>query len=253
MDLYSILAQGKDRSHIDGLNPEFSAALARMIAEAPPEIQKNFQILSGARSNERQAQLYAAAVKKYGSPEAARKWVAPPGKSFHNKGLATDLTYLDPSARKYAHENAGRYNLAFPMGHEPWHIELANARGGKQPVQPVQNVKPGEDRMARSEATGRAPLVDPAMPAIDTAAPPPGAQVDPNGSSPIGSMLGNLMSGMQMPAQQPAGPRVLQDDSGQALAAAQGLAERGKQLKSAFLPDIAGLISLGKRPPSGVI
>lgn len=248
MDLYSILAQGKDRSHIDGLNPEFSAALAKMIAEAPPEIQKNFQIMSGARSNERQAELFKAAVNKYGSEQAARKWVAPPGRSYHNKGLATDLTYLDPSARKYAHDNASRYNLAFPMGHEPWHIELAGVRGNKQPVQaPFQNVKPGEDQMARSIATGPMPLVDPAM----QTATAPGA-VDP-AASPIGNMLGSLMGGMMPQSQAPSGPRVLQDDSGQMLAMAQGLAERGKQLKSAFLPDVAGLISLGKRPPSGVI
>lgn len=247
MDLYSILAQGKDRSHVDGLNPEFSAALAKMIAEAPPEIQSKFQVMSGARSNERQAELFKAAVQKYGSEQAARKWVAPPGRSFHNKGLATDLTYLDPSARKYAHENAAKYNLAFPMGHEPWHIELANARGNKQPVQaPMQNVKPGEDQMARSIATGPMPLADPAIPATAPAA------VDP-ASSPIGNMLGSLMGGMMPQAQTQSGPRVLQDDSGAAIAAAQGLAERGKQLKSAFMPDVAGLMSLGKRPPSGVI
>ncbi len=79
-------------------------------------------------------------------------------------------------------------------------------------------------------------------------------QVDP-AASPIGNMLGSLLSGFSgmSSGTQPAGPRVLQDDSGQALAAAQGLAERGKALKNAFMPDVAGLISLGKRPPSGVI
>lgn len=245
MDLYSILAQGKDRSHIDGLDPRFSEALARMIAEAPPEVQKQFQIMSGARSNERQAQLYEAAIKKYGSPEAARKWVAPPGKSFHNKGLATDLTYLDPSARKYAHDNAARYNLAFPMGHEPWHIELAGVRGQKHDhaAPPVLNSKPGEDMMARKQAT--APLPFTAMPEVPADTPALAAQQ----TSPLGNALGSLVSGFQnMGSQQPAGPRVLQDDSAQAIAAAQGLKDRGSALKSAFAPDVASLMALGKRP-----
>lgn len=247
MDLYSMLQPGKDRSHVDGLDPRFSEALARMIAEAPPEVQKQFQIMSGARSNERQAELYDAAVKKYGSPEAARKWVAPPGKSFHNKGLATDLTYLDPSARKYAHDNAVKYNLAFPMGHEPWHIELAGVRGQKHDhaAPPMLNAKPGEDMMARTEATGPMPFT--AMPEAPVA--------DPASISPLGNALSSLVSGFQgmQPASQPSGPRVLQDDSAQAIAAAQGLKERGMGLKSAFAPDVAGLMAMGKRPPSGTI
>ena len=245
MDLYSMLQPGKDRSHVANLDPRFSEALARMIAEAPPEVQKQFQIMSGARSNERQAQLYEAAVKKYGSPEAARKWVAPPGKSFHNKGFASDLNYLGKDARKYAHDNAAKYNLAFPMGHEPWHIELAGVRGQKHdhPAPPVLNMKPGEDMMARTEATGPMPFT--AMPEM-----PADAPAQQPAQSPLGSALGAMISGFQnMGAQQqPAGPRVLQDDSAQAIAAAQGLKERGMGLKSAFAPDVASLMSLGKRP-----
>lgn len=255
MDLYSMLQPGKDRSHVANLDPRFSEALARMIAEAPPEVQAQFQIMSGARSNERQAQLYEAAVKKYGSPEAARKWVAPPGKSFHNKGLATDLTYLGKDARKYAHDNAAKYNLAFPMGHEPWHIELAGVRGQKHdhaaPPNPVIPVDPNQTR-----ALNAAPP-EPILGAdARQAAQQQQADMAAPEQSPLGNALGNLMSGfvnMGAQQQQPAGPRVLQDDSAQAIAAAQGLKERGAGLKSALTPDVTSLMAMGKRPPSGVI
>jgi hypothetical protein len=115
---------------IIGLNHEFRGGLERMIAEAPPEIQAGIKIGSAYRSNERQAELFAAAVAKYGSEAAARKWVAPPGKSKHNSGQAVDLKYASPEVKAYFHENAARYGMHFPMSWEDWHIEPLGARGG---------------------------------------------------------------------------------------------------------------------------
>jgi len=115
---------------MSGMNPEFQSALANMFASAPPDIRGQLQIKSGYRSPEVQAKLYADALAKYGSPEAARKWVAPPGKSQHGHGNAGDLGYLSPAAREWAHQNAAQYGLAFPLSNEDWHIELASARGG---------------------------------------------------------------------------------------------------------------------------
>ena len=117
---------------LTGLQPQLGSALATMFAAAPPEIQGRLRIGSGFRSNERQGELYNAAVTKYGSPEAARKWVAPPGRSQHNHGGAADLSYLDPSAMQWAHANAPKYGLSFPLPHENWHVELAGARDGHQ-------------------------------------------------------------------------------------------------------------------------
>lgn len=111
-----------------GLRPEFASALEKMFASAPPEILAELRVMSGYRSPERQKQLWDEALKKYGSPEAARKWVAPPGNSQHNHGNAVDLRYLSDAAREWAHANAGQYGMTFPMSHEPWHIELAGAR-----------------------------------------------------------------------------------------------------------------------------
>ena len=101
-----------------------------MFAAAPPEIQAATRIGSGYRSPEIQAKLFADAVKKYGSEQAARKWVAPPGRSNHGHGGASDLKYTNPAAKQWWHENAKQYGLAFPLGHEDWHIESAGERDG---------------------------------------------------------------------------------------------------------------------------
>lgn len=116
---------------ISGLSDPFEASLAQMFANAPDEIRQNLRVTSAYRSPERQRQLWDEALKKYGSPEAARKWVAPPGNSKHNHGSAVDLKYLDQSAEKWVHDNASAYGLYFPMGHEPWHIEPIGSRGGQ--------------------------------------------------------------------------------------------------------------------------
>lgn len=66
------------------------------------------------RSNAEQAQLYRD------KPGLA----APPGKSNHEFGLAADINFADDDARRWAHDNAARFGLHFPMDYEPWHIEL---------------------------------------------------------------------------------------------------------------------------------
>ena len=130
LDLRPFLISADRQDHLDGIRPEFRGALARMFAAAPPEFQAQIRLNSGYRSEERQAQLYQEALAKYGSPEAARKWVAPPGKSRHQHGDAYDLQFGSDTAKQWVHANAGQFGLAFPMAHEDWHIELASARGG---------------------------------------------------------------------------------------------------------------------------
>ena len=128
----------KDGSHISGLQNDFASKVATLIQSAPPEIRQGLGIYSGARSNERQAELYQDALKKYGSPEAARKWVAPPGRSNHNHGTAADLSFNGQSLKNapkevvdWVHSNAGRFGLKFPLANENWHIEDSSTRGGK--------------------------------------------------------------------------------------------------------------------------
>jgi len=126
--LTSVLASGKSQAHINGLASTFAEKLAKMLASMPDDLKGGVTINSGYRSVERQQQLWLQALKKYGSPEAARKWVAPPGNSQHNKGNAADLGYSSDAARQWVHTNASRFGLSFPLSNENWHIEDAEAR-----------------------------------------------------------------------------------------------------------------------------
>ncbi|MDX0639730.1 hypothetical protein GOD58_15025 [Sinorhizobium medicae] len=110
------------------LEPEFAAYLDAFINAAPGKISIN----SGRRTTERQAELFAAEVKKRGSVAEARKWVAPPGHSMHERGGAADLGYESEAVKRWAHANAEAYGLVFRLKNEDWHIELARADAAKQ-------------------------------------------------------------------------------------------------------------------------
>ena len=121
---------GGSVSGTQGLTDDFSQRLTKFILDARAQ-GVELGVGSGYRSYEKQKRLWEQALKKYGSPEKARKWVAPPGGSFHNKGLAVDLNSngqflgkeANSKATEWAHANAKKYGLHFRMGHEPWHIE----------------------------------------------------------------------------------------------------------------------------------
>lgn len=125
------LTKGKDRQHVEGLDVAFATNLAALMQDAPPEIRDGLGIYSGYRSVERQKQLWDASDK-------TGKWVAPPGRSFHNHGEAVDLAWQGQSLKHapknvqdWVHQNAQKYNLYFPMAHEPWHIEPIGTRSGQ--------------------------------------------------------------------------------------------------------------------------
>lgn len=152
-DFLKSKAPGKDLSHLTGLDADFASRMAAMLKDAPQGVS----IFSGYRSPERQQELWQNAVRKYGSEAAARKWVAPPGKSMHNQGTAADLGFnggafgsMPEDARRWLHENAPRYGLKFPLGHEPWHIEKQETRGGSPFTDPrrnfARNLRPNMNR-----------------------------------------------------------------------------------------------------------
>jgi hypothetical protein len=105
-----------------GMYAPFQSAIDQMISDAPGKIS----VASGYRTPERQAELWEAAAAKYPDPEVRDNWVARPGDSSHNYGLAADLSYADEEALKWAQENAARYGLNFRMDNEDWHIEPTN-------------------------------------------------------------------------------------------------------------------------------
>lgn len=113
------------------MNAKFLDALGQMFSAAPQNVRDGLRVKSGYRSPQRQRELWKDALKKYGSVKEARKWVAPPGRSFHNRGFAADLQFLNAEARKWVHENAKKFGLNFPLRNENWHIELTGVRGGK--------------------------------------------------------------------------------------------------------------------------
>lgn len=108
---------------VEGLNQDFASRLSAF-AKANPGVG----IVSAYRSPEHQAELWDKALAKYGSAEEARKWVAPPGSSMHNKGMAADLSFSSPEVMSRAHASAAQYGLKFPLSNENWHIEPVGAR-----------------------------------------------------------------------------------------------------------------------------
>lgn len=136
----------------DGLSPLFASALQQLIAASGGRVW----IVSGYRSPEKQAALYAAAVKKYGA-KAASHYVAPPGHSNHNKGIAADLG----GDLKLAAQLATRFGLHRPMSWEPWHFEPNGSREKSSPQAYTYppGFAPQDDVMYQTEQTMK-PLTD---------------------------------------------------------------------------------------------
>lgn len=132
----------------EGLDPTFREKIFMMIAASHGRLH----IESGYRDNALQAKLYAEAVRQYGAAGAS-KWVAPPGHSNHNKGLAVDLG----GDIGLAHQLAAQFGLEFPMSWEPWHIEPVGIR--EHPATsaqaytdgPAGSINPTQDPMINSQ------------------------------------------------------------------------------------------------------
>lgn len=81
-------------------------------------------VFSGYRPAWYQKRLFDAAVIKYGSEAAARKWVAPPGKSRHGKKGGQGAVDVAPSSSGAQLDQASE-RLFRPMSWEPWHVQLS--------------------------------------------------------------------------------------------------------------------------------
>lgn len=101
-----------------GMDSEFARRLRQMITDSGGRISVN----SGYRSVEEQQILWDNSDK-------SGTWVAAPGSSNHNWGVAADLGF-SADGEEWAHANAARYGLSFPMSYEPWHIEPTGVRDG---------------------------------------------------------------------------------------------------------------------------
>jgi D-alanyl-D-alanine carboxypeptidase len=106
------------------LDPSLLTALRRAATDAARD-GVTFEVDSGWRAPEYQAQLLRDAVAKYGSRAEAARWVAPPRKSAHVSGDAVDIGPASAAEWLAAHGSA--YGLCQIYANERWHYEL---RGG---------------------------------------------------------------------------------------------------------------------------
>ena len=108
--------------------------------------------ISGFRTIEYQESLFRKAVAKYGSEDAAVRWVARPGNSEHHTGLAIDLgdeenptcdvesPFEETRAFHWLQQNAAQFSfeLSFPrnnprgVNYEPWHWRFVGTPEAKQ-------------------------------------------------------------------------------------------------------------------------
>jgi LAS superfamily LD-carboxypeptidase LdcB len=105
-----------------GLDPKLAQAVSVLMEVAGGA----FYVESGYRSHEEQEILWADALRRYGSAETADDWVAPPGHSMHEVGLAVDLGGdVELAARTALNLGLPLYR---PLSNEPWHFELVGSR-----------------------------------------------------------------------------------------------------------------------------
>ncbi len=142
-DIWQHAVQGATRPDARNLDPRFVEMLQSFYGAAPEDLRDDIMIMSAYRSPERQAQLWEASDK-------SGRMVAPPYRSYHNKGLAVDFQYGSDAAREWAHANAGNHGMHYPMDYENWHIEPIWARGGGGP--PMDGAAAGLDMPPRSAA-----------------------------------------------------------------------------------------------------
>jgi LAS superfamily LD-carboxypeptidase LdcB len=116
-----------DETDVNLLSATFNQQLKKFLQAAG----KRVSVTSQKRDTAKQTKLWNEALAKYGTSDLARKFVAPPGGSYHEKGesgLAADLHFLDDASRQWAHQVADQYGLYFPLDNEPWHVEPVTTR-----------------------------------------------------------------------------------------------------------------------------
>jgi tape measure domain-containing protein len=96
-----------------GMDPEFLRRLDRW----SQRVGSPYNIDSGYRSFEAQRRLY----QRYLAGVPGQAPAAPPGRSMHNFGLASD-------GSRWSGRGPGDFGLRFPMSYEPWHVEPNEAR-----------------------------------------------------------------------------------------------------------------------------
>ncbi len=118
-----------------GLNPIFWERLSKFLNDARAK-GYNITVTSGWRSYSSQLNLWNNDTHPCSQRNS---WVACPGGSRHNFGIAADLSFNGTgcggswdcnATAKWAHENAANYGLTFRLSWEAWHVEPTQVTGG---------------------------------------------------------------------------------------------------------------------------
>jgi zinc D-Ala-D-Ala carboxypeptidase len=106
-----------------GLDPGLVAALEAAVAAAR-QAGHDLSVTSGFRTVAEQEALLADAIAEYGPTEALR-WVFPPERSMHVRGLAVDVG--DGAAAEWLDDHGARFGLCRTLAWEWWHFEWRSA------------------------------------------------------------------------------------------------------------------------------
>jgi hypothetical protein len=146
-------------------------------AEADGIAPALLRVVSGYRTVADQREIWARALRRYGTAKEAVHWVARPGGSPHHTGRAIDFALgtsnnsknvarlRETPAYQWLVCNAGRFGFT-PYAREPWHWEynppeLATAPGTDRPVppHPANGARgPQASRAPRARAGTPAPM-----------------------------------------------------------------------------------------------
>jgi zinc D-Ala-D-Ala carboxypeptidase len=102
-----------------GLAPGLVAALEAAVTAAR-QAGHDLSVTSGFRTVAEQEALLADAIAEYGPTEALR-WVFPPDRSMHVRGLAVDVG--DGPAAEWLDDHGARFGLCRTLAWEWWHFE----------------------------------------------------------------------------------------------------------------------------------
>ena len=146
-----------DMSDVPGqvrlMRPEAAAALREMFAACKEEAGVQLLSVSGYRSYERQRNIYSRKLRSVKKDEAkAQEYVAPPGASEHQTGLAMDIgqkhketlerSFEDTEGGKWCRENCWRFGFILRYDepwedvtgykYEPWHFRYVGKEIAKE-------------------------------------------------------------------------------------------------------------------------
>ena len=148
-----VLTDVLGRERIRQLRPEAAAALVEMFAACKKEAGVELIAVSGFRDYAKQNRLWQNKLKSVGRNVAkAQEYVAPPGASEHQLGLAMDIgqrykaqlssTFAGTEGGKWARENCWRFGFIIRYDEgweevtgyksEPWHFRYVGKEFAKE-------------------------------------------------------------------------------------------------------------------------